>query len=126
MGAKELIRSHRLRRVAFELSPGLASGAAPGYVKAVNFLAAAGYRCSSCGSPRARRAPPSSSSSPTSPQAQRCSAAPTSVRGPTSSASRRASIQPRECVCEVKCESVAREGGMDDGQGRSGNDGVQK
>ena len=50
MGAKELIRSHRLRRVAFELSPGLASGAAPGYVKAVNFLAAAGYRCSSCGS----------------------------------------------------------------------------
>ena len=50
MGAKELIRSHRLRRVTFELSPGLASGAAPGYVKAVNFLAAAGYRCSGCGS----------------------------------------------------------------------------
>ena len=48
MGAKELIESHRIERVAFEVSPGLSAGSGAEYAKATRWLTANGYTCSSC------------------------------------------------------------------------------
>lgn len=56
MGAAALIRSHRLRRLAFEVAPGLSADAPLGYARAVRFITSQGYRCSSCsaGTPAAQ------------------------------------------------------------------------
>ena len=48
MGAAALIRTRRLHRVAFEVSPGLMEGSGPLYANAIRMLAEAGYVCYDC------------------------------------------------------------------------------
>jgi len=48
LGAHDLVMSHRLQRLAFEISPGSDTSVHHAYVEAVTWLTSAGYSCYNC------------------------------------------------------------------------------